>query len=205
MSNYSPRLSAPSSSDLRWIQVGSGGYNQCIYGSDGAPSVLPNCTGYVHGRCMEIADINTDNMGLSFGDAVQYYNESSSDWIQSTEPSLGAVACYYTLPWLSQASPHPGHVAIVEEIIDADTITVSQSDYGGARFSVFTLRREWGWTPYSDPSAWGVSFMGFLKNPYVTDQPEPGKLASKYAILFLAKKRKEEKDHGRIKRYTGII
>lgn len=203
MSNYVPRLTAPAADDLRWIQIGSGGYNQCIYGSDGAPSVLPNCTGYVHGRTMEIAGTNDDNLGLSLGNAYQYYTESSSDWIQSSEPSLGAVACYESLEWWSPDAPHPGHVAIVEEIIDADTITVSQSDYGGARFSTFTLRREWGWTPYSTPGAWGLSFLGFLTNPYVT--PEPVGKASKYAILFLVKKRKEEKDHGRIKRYTGII
>ena len=35
--------------------------------------------------------------------------------------------------------------------------------------------------------------------------PPEKKTAPLYAILFLAKKRKEEKDHGRIKRYTGII
>jgi len=50
---------------------------------------------------------------------------------------------------------------------------------------------------------------------FVTDQgmgletwdkpPEPIGSKAKYAILFLAKKRKEERDHGRIKRYSGII
>ena len=35
--------------------------------------------------------------------------------------------------------------------------------------------------------------------------PEPIGSKAKYAILFLAKKRKEERDHGRIKRYSGII
>lgn len=196
MSEYIPRLTEPSTSDLRWIQVNSGGYNQCIYGSDGAPSVLPNCTGYVHGRCMEIAGINTDDMGLSFGNAVEYWDGCSADWEQSSEPSLGAVIVYsQNVGW------QPGHVAIVEEIIDNDTIVISQSDYGGARFSTWTCTRATNWTPFIN-----VSFLGFLKNPYVTPEPpEPSGKASKYAMLFLVKKRKEDKDHGRVKRYSRIV
>ena len=67
---YVPRLSAPSYTDKRWIQVESGGFNQCIYGYYGGPSVLPNCTGYVHGRVMELRGVNTDDSGLSFGHAT---------------------------------------------------------------------------------------------------------------------------------------
>lgn len=196
MSEYIPRLTEPSASDPRWIMSSYGGYNDCIAGSNGPPSVLPNCTGYVHGRCMEIAGINTDNMGLSFGNAVTYYTQSSSDWIQDSEPSLGAVIVYaQNVGW------EPGHVAIVEEIIDNDTIVISQSDYGGARFSTWTCTRATNWTPFTN-----VSFIGFLKNPYVTPEPpEPSGSKAKYAILFLAKKRKEEKDHGRIKRYSRFV
>ncbi len=195
MSEYIPRLTAPAEDDLRWIQVNSGGYNRCIYGSNGAPSVLPNCTGYVHGRCMEIAGINTDDMGLSFGDAVEYWNGSSSDWEQSSEPSLGAVVVYY-----QNVGQYPGHVAIVEQIIDSDTIVISQSDYGGARFSTWTCTRATNWTPFTN-----VSFLGFLKNPYVSSEPpEPSGDKQKYVIMFLAKKRKEAQ-HGRVKRYTGIV
>ena len=69
---YNPRLTAPGASDPRWLQINYGGYNQCIVGSDGPPSVLPNCTGYVHGRIMEIRGVNTDDAGLSFGDAYTY-------------------------------------------------------------------------------------------------------------------------------------
>lgn len=167
MSNFTPRYSAPSASDPLWIQVNSGGYNQCIYGSNGAPSVLPNCTGYVHGRAMEIAGVTTDNLGLSFGNAVEYYSGSSSDWEQTSEPSLGAIVCYH-----SNGGWAPGHVSVVEEIIDNDTIVVSESDWGGPYFRTWTLRREWGWTPFADPYAYLVTFIGFLKNPYV-DQPEP--------------------------------
>lgn len=201
MSNFTPRLTAPGYSDPLWIQVGSGGYNQCIYGSSGAPSVLPNCTGYVHGRAMEIAGVTTDNLGLSFGDAVTYYTNSTADWEQSSEPSLGAIACYYT-----NGSYNPGHVSVVEEIIDADTIVVSESNWGGPYFRTWTCRREWGWTPFADPSAYLVSFIGFLKNPYVTPEPPtPAGGSAKYAIIMLAGIRKRREEHGRIKRHTDLI
>ena len=157
---YTPRLTAPSSTDLRWIQVNSGGYNQCIYGAYGAPSVLPNCTGYVHGRCMEIAGITSDNIGLSFGNGNSYYSGSTSNWIRDSEPSLGAVAC-----WGGQY----GHVAIVEEIIDANTIVLSESSYSGPPvvFRTVTGYRSLGWRPISDV----IVFQGFLRNPYVDDEP----------------------------------
>lgn len=203
MSNFTPRLTQPDPNDLRWIQVGSGGYNQCIYGAYGPPSVLPNCTGYVHGRCMEIAGVNSDTLGISLGDAVDYYNGCSSDWEQSSTPSLGAIACYRQIG----GNGHPGHVAIVEEIIDADTAVISESNYStlpGTYFRTWTIRREWNWSPCPDPSDYLVSWMGFLKNPYVEGGGGGGGGSkSKYAILFLTRKRKEAVNV--IKRNTGII
>lgn len=163
---YTPRLTEPSYSDPRWIMTSYGGYNDCIPGYNGPPSVLPNCTGYVHGRCMEIADVTTDNLGLSFGNAVEYWNGCSSDWVQSSEPSLGAVIVYY-----QYGGWEPGHVAIVEQILDNDTIVCSQSDYTGPRFTVHTLYRAYNWKPIADPSIYLVDFLGFLKNPYVDDTP----------------------------------
>lgn len=204
MSNFTPRLTRPDPSDLRWIKVESGGYNQCIYGAYGPPSVLPNCTGYVHGRCMEIAGINSDTMGLSFGDAVDYYNGCTADWVQSSEPSLGAVVCYRQIG----GDGHPGHVAIVEEIIDADTVVISESNYSydpDAFFRTWTIRRGWNWSPFPNPSDYLVSWQGFLKNPYVEPTPPSPGGAGKYAILLLAGKRKRRDQNGRIKRNSDLI
>ena len=162
---FTPRLTAPSTSDLRWIKDTSGGYNQCIYGSNGPPSVLPNCTGYVHGRVMEIRGNNVDNSGLPFGDAVTYWNGSTSAWVQEQNPSLGAVLCYGPAQGSGQTY---GHVCIVEQIIDNNTIVVSESNYGGNRFDVLTCYRAYGWRP---TTGWNVTPQGFLKNPYVTPTP----------------------------------
>ena len=206
---FTPRLSAPSSSDLRWIQVGSGGYNRCIYGSDGPPSVLPDCTGYVHGRVMEIRGVTTDDAGLSFGNGQTYWGSSSSNWIQQQNPSLGAVLCYYTN---TAGAGQPGHVAIVEQIIDNDTCVVSESNLNDVRWRLVTCYRQYGWRP---GPGWNVTAQGFLKNPYVTDTPEPpeppgpeppgpvdpvGNLSAATLLLLLRKRRKL---HG--KRVTSFI
>lgn len=170
---YTPRLTEPSYSDPLWIMTEAGGYNGCISGAyEGGilayPSVLPNCTGYVHGRCMEIAGVTVDDIGLSFGHAYTYYYQSSSDWIRDSEPSLGAVMVYRTKDEYSLIAPEPGHVSIVEEIIDENTIVCSQSDYEGNRFSTWTCTRETNWTPFIS-----VSFIGFLRNPYVEGGSPP--------------------------------
>jgi surface antigen len=120
---------------------------------------------------MEIRGVQTDDSGLSFGNGVTYWTNSSADWVQSQNPSLGAVACYYTI-----GSSDPGHVAIVEQIIDNDTIVVSESDYGnpaiglaGVYFRTVTCYRQYGWRP----AGWNVYAQGFLINPYVDPTPVP--------------------------------
>lgn len=187
---FTPRTTAPSYSDLRWIQQASGGYNQCIYGSDGPPSVLPDCTGYVHGRVMEIRGVNTDDSGLSFGIAVTYWTNSSAAWIRESEPSLGAVICYNT------TGDGFGHVGIVEEIIDANTIIITESHYGGVRWARETCYRSYGWRP---SAGWNTIFQGFLKNPYVDDTPTPTGL-SPVMLLFIKKLIERRRNNGRIRR-----
>ena len=163
---FTPRLTGPSNSDLRWIRTLSGGYNECIYGYYGAPSVLPNCTGYVHGRVMEIRGVNTDDSGLSFGNGTDYWNGSSSIWIKEQNPSLGAVLCYSEAPGSGQTF---GHVCVVEQIIDNNTIVISESNYDPpVRFRTYTCYRSYGWRP---TTGWNVTPQGFLKNPYVTPTP----------------------------------
>ena len=193
---FTPRLTAPSASDPLWIKTTSGGYNQCIYGSDGPPSVLPNCTGYVHGRVMEIRGVTTDDGGLSFGDAWTYWNSSSNIWIQTQTPSEGAILVYETV-----GGPSPGHVAVVEQVIDNDTCVISESHYGGARFVTWTVYRQYGWR---NSGGWNVTPYGFLKNPYVQPTPPPGGPLPIALLLYIMKKRKENKN-GRIRRNTGIL
>lgn len=160
MSNYTPRLTAPVYGNLLWVKTDSGGYNQCIYGSDGPIEVIPNCTGYVHGRWMELAGVTTDNLGLAFTDAGTYWGSSSASLQRGQEPQLGACMCFGYEP--------SGHVCVVEEIIDDDTIVCSESDWGGARFSVRTRKRSWNWDWYAGGQP---HFQGFIYHPNI--QPTP--------------------------------
>lgn len=164
---YTARLTAPDTSDLRWINTGYGGYNKCIV-RDSTGSVLPNCTGYVHGRWMEIAG-RTSETSLSLGNANTYYNKSDG-YQRSSTPSLGSVACY---------TGSLGHVAIVEEISsDGSSIILSESNYSGARFNVRTVYLSNGWNIPGSV----VTFQGFIVNPWVdtsggttpTPTPDPG-------------------------------
>lgn len=197
---FTPRYTAPAPNDPLWVMTAAGGYNGCIAGAwpggiSNYPCVLPNCTGYVHGRAMEIAGVTTDNLGLSFGNAYQYWTDSSADWIQDSEPSIGAIGVFGSV-----GGPSPGHIYVVEDIVDADTIVISQSDYEIEYFSSITVTRQNGWDRYGQQY---VYFMGFLRNPYVSPTPTPTEKAKNAILLLAAKKRR--KSYARIKRNTGII
>ena len=133
---------------------------------------------------MEIRGVNTDNCGLSFGNANQYYNGSTPDWIQEQDPSLGAIVCY------TGGDYDTGHVAVVEQIINADTIVVSESNYGGSRFDTLTCYRQYGWRP---TAGWNISPQGFLRNPYVVS----GGNISLVTLLLILFKRKELLKNGK--------
>ena len=187
---YYPRFTAPSRSDLRWIRTTSGGYNQCIYGSDGAPSVLPNCTGYVHGRWMELANVTTDNLGLSFGNAEQYWTLSDSSLIRSQTPALGACMCW-------EQDDGYGHVAIVEEIAsDGSWVRTSESDWNINYFVSHYRYRDDGWKWFHDST---LIWQGFLIHPNISPDPpippEPPTPTERKKILlyygFILNRKKE--------------
>ena len=124
---------------------------------------LPNCTCYAWGRVLEIL---TDagypnayqevynNLVPNFGHAYTWNTDTL--WTVSQEPALGAVAVYDTVD-----SIVPGHVAVVEEIQDANTITLSQSHYGRTYFETKTVTRAENWYP---PSGL-ITFKGFIILP----------------------------------------
>lgn len=166
---YYPRLSAPPRSDPRWININHGGYNTCIVGSSGGISVLPNCTGYVHGRWMELSNTNTDNTGLAdwTNNATNYWYNSDSSVIRSQTPALGACMCF------ANRNGGAGHVAIVEEIAaDGSYVISSESNWGGEYFVTRKRYRNNDWSWYTNPR---TLFQGFLIHPGISpDPPGPG-------------------------------
>lgn len=163
--SYTPRTTRPNDGDPYWTKTTYGGYNEQILGNPvnraWSGSVLPNCTGYVHGRFMELGNqpYDYDPSILPWGNASTYYANSSLE--KGQDPRLGSC-----MVWGVGA----GHVAIVEEIIDNDTVVTSESDYGnssagGTVFVTRTRHRGWNWGYYSGYSR---AFLGFLYHPNIT-------------------------------------
>ena len=154
---FTERLTMPESGDPAYTLTAYGGYNRQINGSPQpwAGSVLANCTGYVHGRWIEIAGHTADDFGISNGNANTYWSHSDS-YTRSQTPAVGAIVCY---------GGTYGHVAIVERVNSDGSILVSQSNYGGTVFETLTLRPP---NYYQYP----VTFQGFILNPYVVIEPD---------------------------------
>lgn len=162
--SYTPRTSAPGSGDPYWTKTTYGGYNEQILGSPSAwsGSVLANCTGYVHGRWMELGGA-TSEYNLSYGNANSYWSHDDG-YERGQEPRLGAVLCL--------GGGSYGHVAIVEEIFDNGDIMVSESNYGRA---VFEYVRRYKSTGYKRSGGTVGGFQGFIYHPNIAPPtpPEP--------------------------------
>ena len=131
MTDFIPRLKRPEAGNPYYNRKANGGYNPCIPGNYpynaaktvGYPglTVLPNCTGYATGR---FAEIIGDPECKYFGkkDARDYYKVGRSQGLKTGNvPKLGSCIVWDDGKY--------GHVAIVEQIIDKETIVVSQSGW----------------------------------------------------------------------------
>lgn len=129
---FVPRLEAPSYTDLNWISQSAGGKNPCILTGHGN-SVLPNCTGYVVGRALEL--YGDDAYDLPWQEnAGQYYPKlkESSTWKRSSKPTPGCIICW------SRAG-QAGHVAVVEKVNPDGSIVTSESAWQSTRWYTQTL------------------------------------------------------------------
>lgn len=145
---YKPRTSAPSSTDKNWLHTSAGGYNSCILITGN--SCLPNCVGYAWGRWRELLGVSPK---LSRRNAELWYGYTADGYKRGKTPKLGAVICYQKGK-IDNGSDGAGHVAIVEKINSDGSIFISQSAYGGSRFTTKTLAKGYGWS--------GFVFQGFI-------------------------------------------
>ena len=150
---FSPRLTAPSSSDKHWIKSTKGGLNDCIEISGG--SVLPNCVGYAWGRFYEIIG---EKPRLSKNNAEMWYGNTADGYKRSQTPALGAVACW-SKGAVGNEADGAGHVAIVEQILPNGDIVTSNSAYGGSRFYVYIYEKS------ARYSFGAYKFQGFILPP----------------------------------------
>lgn len=133
---FEPRLTSPSRSNSYYnseLNV----YSQTGYG-------MPNCVAYAFGRVYEITG---EKPLITRGSADEWWfiNKSNGYYEYGQEPHLGAVACW------------SNHVAVVEEI-DGNTVTASQSHWGGNYFDTTVFE--------SGSDRFGQKFYGYI---YICD------------------------------------
>lgn len=144
-STFSPRLSAPASSN-KYYYSDLNVFYKYGYG-------MPNCTAYAYGRAYEI--LKTEPK-LSWGNAENWYgyNKSNGYYSYGKTPKLGAIACW-------SYSGGGGHVAVVEKIENGQ-ITFSNSAWSGTNFYLT-------YASTSDSNAGGASWWNFQGYIYVGD------------------------------------
>lgn len=152
MSSYVPRTTAPSQTDPNFVNVNYGGNNHCIVINTQNGCVLPNCTGYVHGRWLELG-VNPVN--LSLANARYYWYNQGDGYQRGQTPQLGAVACW------DGGSDGAGHVAIVEEITGPNSYKISNSAYNSYYFQYQTVTNNVFQSNYT--------FQGFIYCPLSWD------------------------------------
>ena len=137
---FNIRTSKPEAGNKNYIKTTYGGWNTCVIGepTDKDCNVLSNCVGYASGRFNEIYNEITGHTGSHKWNIL---NCNAENFIEravqlgleiSNVPTLGGIMVWQkgTLNWQDGA----GHVAVVEKIIDDNTIYTSESAWGGSAF-----------------------------------------------------------------------
>ena len=165
--------------NLNFITTGAGGWNTCIkgYPTDSQANVLSNCVGYASGRFNEIINDARDTEGCTYTtlncNAENFVERAVAAGLDiGDEPRLGAIMCWQKGSLSS--GDGAGHVAIVEEVYDNNSVYTSESAYGGTAF--------YNSTRTNNNGRWGMSgsysFRCFIYLPddvqsIIEDQPQP--------------------------------
>lgn len=166
------RTTRPTSGNKYFITKGSGGYSTCIKGkpTDKQCDVLSNCVGYACGAF---------NEELNFGYEKYHLNCNAENFIERaiasglsviSKPVVGSIICWQKGNTLSE-SDGAGHVGIVIEVIDSNTIRTAESGYGNSNPFWTTTRK-------NNNGRWGLNsnykLRGFIVNPnYPYNPPTP--------------------------------
>lgn len=126
--DYTPAAPGPDMYSNYYIQTSHGGWSPCIEGNNQhgllpfSGSVLPNCSGWATGRFNEKLNLGACTYlgSANGGDFVDQFAASQGLEV-SIEPVIGGA-----MVWKNNGD---GHVAIVENIIDQDTIVCSESGW----------------------------------------------------------------------------
>lgn len=174
------RTTKPESGNKFYITTSNGGYSKCIKGkpTDKVCNVLANCVGYACGRFNEI--IGTMKYPYLNCNAENFIERAKNTYGLKVgqEPKVGAIMVWQKGATLS-GNDGAGHVAIVEKVIDANTVYTSESSYGGSAF--------WNSTRKNTNGRWGIgsgyTFRGFIYNPSVKEEVTPTPSSSDYEYI----------------------
>ena len=162
--NFSMRTSKPGAGNKFFITRSRGGYSTCIQGSptDSKCNVLANCVGYACGRFNEIIGaMKYPSLNCNAENFIERARNTYGLEI-SPVPTLGGIMVWQKGSTLS-GGDGAGHVAIVEKIIDSNTIYTSESGYGSSAF--------WNSTRSNSNGRWGLgsgyTFRGCIVNPAI--------------------------------------
>lgn len=157
------RTTKPTSGNKFFITKSKGGYSTCIQGSptDSQCNVLSNCVGYACGRFNEIIGaMKYPSLNCNAENFIERAKNTYGLEISSV-PTLGGIMVWRK-GTLSR-NDGAGHVAVVEKIIDSNTIYTSESGYGGSAF--------WNSTRRNTNGRWGLgsayTFRGCIVNPAI--------------------------------------
>lgn len=157
------RTTKPTSGNKFFITKSKGGYSTCIQGSptDSQCNVLSNCVGYACGRFNEIIGaMKYPSLNCNAENFIERAKNTYGLEISSVS-TLGGIMVWQkgTL----SGNDGAGHVAVVEKIIDSNTIYTSESGYGGSAF--------WNSTRRNTNGRWGLgsayTFRGCIVNPAI--------------------------------------
>ena len=176
------RTSKPSAGNKFYITKSRGGYSSCIngYPTDKDCNVLANCVGYACGRFNEIiGSMKYPYLNCNAENFIERAIKKYGLEIGQT-PKAGAIMVWQKGSTLS-GNDGAGHVAIVEKVIDVNTVYSSESSYGGSAF--------WNSTRKNTNGRWGIGsdykFRGCIINPSIKD--ESANELDKYTDEELAK------------------
>lgn len=177
---FTQQKTLPSKGNKFYNTKSNGGYSQCIKGSPviSGLNVLCNCVGWACGRFNEIYSQLSGYKGMKYWqlncNAENFIERGKSIGLSvSNKPVAGGIMVWKkgTL----SSNDGAGHVAVVENVINDNTVYTSESSYSGYAFANHTR--------YKGNGNWGLSgsytYLGCLINPAIKETYKPVSLNHK--------------------------
>ena len=151
-----------------YMTIADGGYNAAVRGTPcvKTATVLCGCVGYANGRFAEIQNKRKITYQLT-SDAENFIAHAKQYGLKiSDKPTLGGIMVWESGNIYSVRDGR-GHVAVVERIIDDNTIYTSESELNGTAFAYkkrTNANGNWGMRKN------GYTFAGCIVNPAVKSE-----------------------------------